>query len=58
VSLSLGFNALGGDPVIEVRVQEPDPCSPKLHERNTPFLHETSYKSFGTSQSLRRSTDV
>jgi hypothetical protein len=57
-SLPLGFNPLGGDPVIEVRTQEPNPGSPELHERNAPLLHQTTHESFGASQLLRDRTDV
>ena len=57
-SLRFRLNALTGDPMIEVRVQEAQLGSPKLYERDASFLNETSNKSFGTTQSVRSSPDI
>jgi hypothetical protein len=55
---SYGLNALTGNPLVKVIIQEPESGSAQLHEGNATFLHKTSNESFRAAQTDRRFSNV
>ena len=53
-----GLDALSGNPVVEVRVQEPHPGARQFYERNPSFLDEASNEPLGAPQSAGRRADI
>jgi hypothetical protein len=56
--LSPCFDALSGNPLIEVGVQEPDAGACKFHEGNTTFLHETPNEPLRAAETIRGGSNV
>ena len=50
VASSLCLNPLTGNPLVKVKLQEPQLGPPKLYEGDTSFLDEASDKPFGASE--------
>ena len=55
---TLRLDSLSGNPVVEVRIQEPHPGARQFYERNPSFLDEPSDVPLGASQSVGRRADI